>query len=185
MAEFRIETQRLVLRDWREEDWRPFFEGTNTPAVMRWLGGVMNEDRQVRQRGRLESYARDHGHTFWVIILKDSAAVIGFCGIKLANLPGGPQGDFEVGWRLCEDAWGMGYAKEAAQASLKHAFTQLGAPHVIALTVPANTASWGLMQRLGMERHPEMDFIDFESNPEDGRVIAYRLERAMWENRHV
>ncbi|HAV79475.1 MAG TPA: N-acetyltransferase, partial [Erythrobacter sp.] len=40
MAEFRHETDRLILRDWREEDWPFFWEGTNTPGVMRWLGGV-------------------------------------------------------------------------------------------------------------------------------------------------
>ncbi|MFM5906408.1 MAG: GNAT family N-acetyltransferase [Novosphingobium sp.] len=182
MAEFRIETERLILRDWRDSDWQPFFEGSNTPAVMRWLGGVMDDDKQARQRERLEGYSRDNGHTFWAVERKDDGALLGFCGIKRANLPGGPQGDFEAGWRLREDAWGKGYAREGAQASLRHAFTRLDAPHVIALTVPGNSASWGLMERLGMERRPDIDFTDFASNPDDGKVIAYRLARSAWEN---
>ena len=53
MAEFRLETPRLILRDWRDEDWAPFLEGTNTPEGMRWLGGVMDAARQQWQRERL------------------------------------------------------------------------------------------------------------------------------------
>ena len=43
MAEFHHETERLILRDWREDDWEPFWQGTNTPAVMEWLGGVCDD----------------------------------------------------------------------------------------------------------------------------------------------
>lgn len=185
MAEFRIETERLVLRDWREADWGPFFAGTNTPAVMRWLGGVMDEAQQAALRARLEGYARDYGHTFWAVERKHDGALLGFCGLKRSNRPGGPQGDFEVGWRLREDAWGQGYAREAAQASLDHAFDRFGAPHVVALTVTGNASSWGLMLRLGMERRPELDFASTECDPVEGRVIVYRLDRAAWENRRV
>lgn len=181
MAETRIETERLILRDWREEDWQPFLEGTNTPAVMRWLGGVLPEARHQWLRDRLEGYTRDHGHTFWVVERKEDGALLGFCGLKRANQPGGPQGDFEVGWRLREDVWGKGYAREAAQASLDHAFAKLDAPHVIALTVPGNEASWGLMVRLGMERREDLDFDNADFDPDGGRIIVYSLTRAAWE----
>ncbi|PLK27193.1 GNAT family N-acetyltransferase [Novosphingobium sp. TH158] len=185
MAEFRLETERLVLRDWREADWPPFLAGTNTPAVMQWLGGVLDEGRQQWLRDRLEGYARDYGHTFWIVERKEDGAVLGFCGLKRSNQPGGPQGDFEVGWRLREDAWGKGYAREAAEASLEQAFTRFGAPHVLALTVTRNAPSWGLMVRLGMERRPDLDFDNSEFDPEEGRIIVYRLERAAWEKMRV
>ncbi|MCK9540543.1 MAG: GNAT family N-acetyltransferase [Novosphingobium sp.] len=181
----RCETERLLLRDWRESDWEPFWRLTNTPAVMRWLGGVLDGRGMAEARGRLEGYARDHGHTFWVVERKTdgghlSGEMLGFCGLKRANQPGGPQGDFEVGWRLREDAWGHGYALEAARAALDMAFGRFGAPHVIALTVPGNEASWGLMRRLGMQRREDLDF-DFDGwDVETGRVIAYRLDREAW-----
>lgn len=183
MAEFRLETDRLVLRDWREADWEPFFTGTNTAEGMAWLGGVMDADRMAWQRARLEGYARDHGHTFWVIERRTDGAVLGMCGLKRANQPGGPQGDFEIGWRLVRDAWGQGYAHEAALATLDHAFTALGAPHVLALTVPGNVASWRLMERLGMERKPDLDFGSADFDPALGRIIVYRLDRAGWSAR--
>ena len=61
MADFRLETERLILRDWGDEDWEPFWEGTNTPGVMRWLGGVLDEDGMAAARARLESYRDEHG----------------------------------------------------------------------------------------------------------------------------
>ena len=117
MAEFRHETDRLILRDWREEDWPFFWEATNTPAVMRWLGGVCDADKREGAQQRLLSYERDHGHTFWVIERKSDGAILGFCGLKRSNQQGGPIGMMEVGWRLREDAWGQGYAREAATAA--------------------------------------------------------------------
>ena len=185
MPEFRAETERLILRDWREEDWAPFFRHTNTPAVMRWLGGLLDEEGQAKMRERLPLVAQDHGHCFWVVERKADGGylageLLGFCGLKRANMARGPMGDFEVGWRLREDAWGRGYAREAAQASLDAGFGPFAAPHIIALTVAENSASWGLMERLGMRRRPELDFRCPDFLP-DRDTIVYSLDRAEWE----
>ena len=165
MPEFRHDSARLTLRDWRAADWPEFWRVTNTPAVMRWLGGVLDEAGRAAARARVEQYRADQGHTFWVVERRDSGALLGFCGLKRSNQPGGPQGMMEVGWRLREDAWGQGYAKEAATASLALAFGPFEAEEVIALTVERNTASWGLMERLGMERRPDLDFDSADSTP--------------------
>ena len=118
MADFRLETERLILRDWHEDDWAPFWGGTNTPAVMRWLGGLAEEDTKASAQERLERYRRDFGHTFWVVERKSDGAILGFCGLKRCTDENGPFGMVEAGWRLREDAWGKGYAKEAAAESL-------------------------------------------------------------------
>ena len=154
---FRHETERLILRDWREDDWPRFWEGTNTPNVMRWLGGVQDEGGRLEQQERQAAYKRQHGHTFWCVERKSDGAILGFCGLKRSNEEGGPQGMMEAGWRLREDAWGKGYAKEAAIATLDLAFDRFGSDEVIALTVQANEPSWGLMLRLGMERREDLD----------------------------
>lgn len=180
MPEFRHDTTRLTLRDWREDDWPEFWEATNTAAVMRWLGGVTDEAGMAAARARLESYQVDHGHTFWVVERKADGALLGFCGLKRSNQPGGPQGMMEVGWRLREDGWGQGYAREAAAASLDLAFDRFGVDEVIALTVEGNSASWGLMLRLGMERREDLDFDSAEFDPETGRIIVYAITRERW-----
>ncbi|MEL7720796.1 GNAT family N-acetyltransferase [Citromicrobium bathyomarinum] len=180
MGEFRHETDRLILRDWREEDWPRFWEGTNTPAVMRWLGGVCDADKRAGAQDRLLGYQRDHGHTFWVLERKADGAILGFCGLKRCNQAGGPLGMMEVGWRLREDAWGQGYAKEAATASLNLAFERYGADEVVALTVARNTASWGLMKRLGMQRREDLDFANADFDPEEPTIIVYSITQREW-----
>ena len=180
MAEFRHETDRLILRDWREEDWPFFWEGTNTPGVMLWLGGVCDGAKRDAAQQRLLSYEREHGHTFWCVERRSDGAILGFCGLKRSNQTGGPLGMMEVGWRLREDAWGRGYAKEAATASLDLAFDRFDAEEVIAMTVQRNTASWGLMQRLGMRRRADLDFDNAEFDKEDPVIIVYSVDRASW-----
>ena len=160
--DFAIETPRLRLRDWREEDIGEFVRQTNTETVMRWLGGVQPDAELAEStRKRSARWQKERGFTFWVVERKSDNALLGFCGIKLADQPGTPiEGMYEVGWRLREDAWGQGYAREAATASLDHAFEVLGADRVVAITFTENQASWGLMERLGMTRRPELDHDD-------------------------
>lgn len=186
MVEFRRETPRLVLRDWREADWARLFEHTNTPAVMRWLGGVMDEAGKIKARERLESYRRDHGFTLWVVERREDGGALagewlGFCGLKRSNIAGGPIGDMEIGWRLREDAWGAGYAREAAEESLRIGFEEWDAPHILALTVEGNTASWGLMRRLGMQPRTDLDFASSEFDAESGMIIVYAITRREWD----
>jgi len=178
-----IETDRLILREWRESDVAPFIRHTNTPAVMRWLGGVRDEE-QVRQMltGKFNEWLAERGFTFWAVERRDDGELLGFCGIKIADDAGTMiEGLHEVGWRLREDAWGRGYAKEAAIASLDFAFNQAGAEEVVALTVDGNAPSWGLMERLGMTRRPEFDYEgpDWAETP----VIVYVVRKDEWQAR--
>ncbi|RXZ64721.1 GNAT family N-acetyltransferase [Pelagerythrobacter rhizovicinus] len=184
MAGFRHETERLVLRDWREEDWAEFFRHTNTPAVMRWLGGELDEAGMAAQRERVEGSGRRNGFCFWVVERKADGALLGFCGLKRADAPGSTvTGAVEIGWRLREDAWGQGYAKEAATAALGLAFGRFGAEKVVALTVEGNAGSWGLMRRLGMRRREELDYPDERYDPPWRDTIVYSIDRAAWESR--
>jgi len=178
-----IETERLLLRSWREEDADPFIHHTNTPAVMRWLGGP-RDPAQLRDVvvNVFPSWERERGFTFWAVERKEDAALLGFCGLKIADDPGTRiEGKTEVGWRLREDCWGRGYAREAATASLGFAFGQAGADEVVALTVAGNRPSWGLMERLGMTRRPDLDY----EGPSwaEGIVIVYLIGRDQWQRR--
>ena len=176
-----LETDRLRLRDWRDEDIEPFIRHTNTPAVMRWLGGVQTETEMTDAiRGRIMRWLAERGFTFWVLERKADGELLGFCGIKIADTAGSPiEGVHEVGWRLREDAWGRGYAKEAAIASIDHAFAALGAARVVAITFQGNLPSWGLMERLGMRRRAELDHDD-PRFPELNPTIVYSIDREAW-----
>jgi RimJ/RimL family protein N-acetyltransferase len=184
MAEVIVEAGRLRLRTWDDEDELRFFDVMNTPAVMRWLGGVQTPEDWSAGYRRLRSYERDFGFTFWIIERRSDDAILGFCGLKKANAPGGDgiAGDIEIGWRLREDAWGQGYAKEAAMASLDLAFERFGAAHVVAVTSRQNLPSQGLMIRLGMERREDLDFVDerFSADSEVNPQIVFVMKAADW-----
>ncbi len=184
MDDVRIETDRLILRDWRDGDLERFLEGTNTPNVMRWLGGVMDEEGKAALLGRVSACRAANGFCFWIVERKADGAVLGFCGLKRADAPGSSiTGAMEIGWRLREDAWGQGYAKEAATASLDAAFGRFGADEVVAITVIENEASWGLMKRLGMHRRKELDYVDSRFGPPLCDTIVYSIDRETWEKR--
>ena len=181
MTRIAAETERLILRDWDEGDAERFYAIMNTPAVMRYLGGVQDREMWEAAVGRIQGFQRDFGHTFWLLERKPDGELLGFCGLKRVNSPGTDlTGQFEVGWRLRESAWGQGYAKEAAIASLDLAFERFGAPHVLALTVPRNEESQGLMKRLGMTRRKDLDFIDPRFGPEMNPTVVYRIDAAEW-----
>lgn len=184
MSEVVATTERLLLRGWDEARWAAFVEVTNTPAVMRWLGGVSSPEQMAAARTRLDGYAADHGFTFWAVERRSDAAILGFCGLKRANAPGAEplHGEVEVGWRLREDAWGQGYAKEAAIASLDLAFGRFGAPRVIAFTALGNLPSQGLMKRLGMRHLPEHDYVDqrFPADSPPNPQVTFVITAAEW-----
>lgn len=175
-------TERLRLRDWRESDKRAFYDIMNTPTVMKHLGGVQDWDVWSAAYDRITGFTRDFGHTFWIVEDEESGEVLGFCGLKRVNSPGAGAltGTPEIGWRLRESAWGKGIAKEAAIASLDLAFDRFGFPTVIAMTVAANLPSQGLMERLGMRRRQDLDFVDTRFGPELNPSIIWSIDAADW-----
>jgi RimJ/RimL family protein N-acetyltransferase len=86
----------------------------------------------------------------------------------------------EIGWRLRESAWGKGIAKEAAIASFDLAFGRFGYDRVIAMTIPPNRDSSGLMARLGMRRREDLDFTDERFGPEINPQIIYEITSSEW-----
>jgi RimJ/RimL family protein N-acetyltransferase len=152
-----IESARLILRSWRDGDGEEFARVTNTPEVMEHLGGIEDPAKLAETAKRLAAIEEEHGFTFWAMQRKEDGALLGFCGLKPANVA--PLLDeVEIGWRLRRDDWGRGYAREAAEASLAWGWANLAVPRIVAITIPANARSRFLMVRLGMERREDMDF---------------------------
>jgi RimJ/RimL family protein N-acetyltransferase len=173
-----IETERLTLRPWRDEDVADYVRVINTPAVMEHLGGLMELSAAEAACQRQQTLQAERGHSFWIVQRHDDGALLGFCGLKIAEV-GPVAGDVEIGWRLREDAWGKGYAREAAAASIAWAWASLDAPRIISMTVPANSRSWGLMERLGLTRRADLDFghPSFEAGHPLHQHIVYAVDR--------
>lgn len=171
-----ISTPRLKLRTWRDSDRMPFQMMCADPKVMEHLGGPQSASEANAAIERGIACQAKHGHCFWAVERKSDFAFIGFCGLKVSDIPGSPvEGEIEIGWRLRRDAWGQGFAKEAAYASFDWGFSNLSCERIVALTTSANTRSWGLMDRLRMRRRPELDFVE-PSNPPTS-IIVYSRSR--------
>ena len=184
MAEVVAETARVRLRTWDEDDELHFYDLMNTPAVMQFLGGLQSREEWNAAFNRLKTYVQDFGFTFWIVERREDEEILGFCGLKRANAPGADAiaGEVEIGWRLREDAWGKGYAKEAAVASLDLAFDRFGADRVVAVTAARNLPSQGLMKRLGMARREEFDFVDQRFPPESeiNPQVVFTVDQQDW-----
>lgn len=176
---FAHQTPRLILRSWRDGDAAAFDEALNTPAVTRFLGGLQTREQIESAVDRLRRFESDRGYCFWAVERRADGAFLGFCGLKRLDAEGAPDAMRdapEIGWRLREDAWGQGYAREAATATLDLAFGRFGLDEVYAITLAGNAASWGLMRRLGMVARPDLDF-DMAGY---GRHVSYRIGRDEW-----
>ncbi|PCD03455.1 GNAT family N-acetyltransferase [Sphingomonas spermidinifaciens] len=173
-----IRTERLILRDWREADVAPFAAMGRDPEVMAYLGPMLDTHEVRAAIERQRGYQATLGHCFWALERLEDGAFLGFCGLKPGAAGTPIEGEVEIGWRLARDAWGQGYAREAAAASLDWGWAR-GMPRITAITVPANVRSWGLMERLGMRRLPDQDFAHPALAPDDplSRHIVYAIDR--------
>ncbi|UVO53414.1 GNAT family N-acetyltransferase [Sphingomonas sp. SUN039] len=177
-----IETARLTLRPWQNADIAPFMTATNTLAVSRWLGGLQDASHYADMASRMQAEQSAHGHCFWIVERRDDRKVLGLCGLRRAGHPGTPvHGKLEIGWRLSETVWGQGLAKEAALACISWGWDELRDDEQVAYTVPGNSASWGLMERLGMTRRSDLDFDHpmFPAGHELCRHIVYSIARPL------
>jgi RimJ/RimL family protein N-acetyltransferase len=175
--EFRLETERLVLRDWRESDLDDMQLLGEDPKVMATLGPLMTREKSQKLIADLQRRAQRFGHTFWALERTSDSRMIGFTGLSRGR-SWDIAGELEIGWRLASDCWGEGYATEAAQASLDWAREHCPDPYVIAITSVTNTASRAVMERLGMRYDPARDF-DHPQVPEGDPLrphVLYELE---------
>lgn len=174
-------TQRLVLRQIGADDLDAHMALLNTPAVMAHLGGVQpREVIAAKHAAAREGFARE-GFGFMLMIEQASGEIVGHCGLRRVAHPLAPNPtDHEIGWIVREDRWRRGYAHEAMRAVVDWGFGVIGAPLLVALTCEANLGSWRLMEKLGMHRRPDLDFVD-PAMPDSGNpVIQYALTRQRW-----
>jgi len=179
MGEVVLATPRLVLRQITGDDLDRHMELLNTPAVMRWLGGVQPRAVIASKHQASRAGFAVHGFGFMIIEERASGEMVGHAGLRHVAHPLAPNpGDHEIGWLVREDRWRMGYAFEAMHAVVDWGFATIGASQIVALTVAANVGSWRLMEKLGMTRRTDLDFTDpAEPDP----VIQYAITKAQWE----
>lgn len=168
-----MQTERLILRPWRQEDLEPFAQLNADHRVMEFFPGVLTREQSDQLVRRIQSHHQSNGFGPWAVSVPGVADFIGFIGLFQVPFEANFTPAVEVGWRLAYDFWNQGYATEGACAALKYGFETLHLPEIVSFTAVQNTKSQKVMQKIGMTHHPEKDF----DHP--------RLEEGHWLRRHV
>lgn len=144
------ETARLILRNWRAADLKPFARLNADPAVMEFFPKVLAEEESNVLAAKIKDRIDREGWGLWALERKDTGEFIGFTGLSVpvVDLPFMPC--VEIGWRLAREHWGKGFATEAARDALRFAFDELKLAEVVAFTAAINMRSQAVMRRIGM-----------------------------------
>jgi RimJ/RimL family protein N-acetyltransferase len=154
-----IETDRLTLRPAVDADRDAIAAMNAHPRVGEWLGGVRDRVESDAFVDRVMAHEAEHGFGFWVVVeRRPEARVVGMTGVWWTPPEVGLGRIVEIGWRFLPEAWGQGYATEAARAALAYGFETLRLPEIIAFTTRTNLASQSVMRRIGMRHDPARDF---------------------------
>lgn len=152
-----IETQRLILRPFREEDRAPMAAINGDPRVNEWLGGPITREMSDAFIDRANAKLAAEGFDFFAAELKADGRLVGTIGIR-RNLTPPPPRAVELGWRLAVEAQGQGLASEGARACLEWGFANLDVDEILAWTAATNVRSQAVMRRIGMVADPARDF---------------------------
>ena len=145
---------------------------------MEFMPGVLTTEQSEALADRIEAHFRQHGFGLCAVELRRDHSFIGFIGLAIPSFHAHFTPCVEIGWRLSADFWGQGLATEGAQEMVSYAFEKVGLDALVSFTVPANTRSRRVMERLGMTRNPADDF-DHPTLPEGHPLrqhVLYRLQ---------
>ncbi len=159
-----FDTERLFLRPWRESDVDFVFDLYSRWEVQRFIGRVprvMESRAEAEERIERLTSSEHPVHGYWAVGRRDSGALVGTVILKSIPasgdvLPLEPSADIEIGWHFHPDAWGNGYATEAAAVVLDHAFAS-GLTEVVSVVTPQNFASQRVCTRIGMAHRGQTD----------------------------
>ena len=154
-----LETERLLIRDWHEDEAPRLLDMLSRVEVAKWLGDgepVLMKDLD-EARLRIARYTDRSGVPplgIWAVEVRATGVVAGT--VLLLTLPNAEDGEVEIGWHLHPDSWGLGYASEAARAVLAHGFAG-GLQEILAVTHLTNEPSMKVAERIGMHHEGIVD----------------------------
>ncbi|MEU4191271.1 GNAT family N-acetyltransferase [Kribbella sp. NPDC026611] len=176
-----LTTDRLLLRNWRESDREPFAALNADPAVMEHFPSVQTREQSDALIDRNLPLIEERGWGLWAMEVRETGEFIGFTGLSVPSFDAHFMPAVEIGWRLTKDAWGNGYASEAARAALAHGFGPGGLDEIVSFTAIPNVPSQRVMQRIGMVQDGEFDHPRLPDGHRLQRHVLYRINRAQWE----
>ena len=176
-----MKTERLLLRQWRNEDMPGFAELNADREVMQFYPELLSLQESNAAAEKFKSLIAANGWGFWAVESTPERSFIGLVGLHKPTykLPFGPC--VEIGWRLARAYWGKGYATEAAGVCLDFAFDQLNLSEVYAFTSVQNFKSRAVMERLDMVNiEANFDHPIMPHNSPLREHVVYEIKKHQW-----
>lgn len=147
-----LDTARLVLRRWRDDDLAPMAAINADPQVMRWIGDGQPRSLESTTAAiaRCERQWDELGYGWFAVEIRSTGELAGFTGLAIPDDIPDIMPAVEIGWRLGRPYWGQGIATEAARAALRFAFLDRGMTQVVGIHQVENRASERVIEKLGM-----------------------------------
>lgn len=177
-----IETERLLLRPWKESDLAPFSVLNADSRVREFYPSILTRAQSDQQALEFANFLVAHGWGLWAVSVPDIADFIGYIGLFPISFKAPFTPAVEIGWRLAYEHWGHGYASEGAKAVLRYAFETLKLEEVVSLTAKTNLRSQRVMQKIGLTYDPKDDF-DHPNLPKGHPLrehVLYRIPRQIY-----
>ncbi len=178
-----IQTERLILRQWCDQDLEPFAVMNADPRVMEFFPSTLSKKESNDLAKRIADKITEQSWGLWAVSIPHIADFIGFIGLAKPTFEAHFTPVVEIGWRLAFDYWGKGYATEGAKAVLKYGFQKLLLNEIVSFTAVQNTRSRKIMENIGLHHELKDDF-DHPKLPEGHplrRHVLYRLNKTDWE----
>jgi RimJ/RimL family protein N-acetyltransferase len=176
MTAFELRTERLRLRRFTDGDREPFAAMNADPRVMEHFVAPLDRAASDAFVDRIEQRFERQGSGLWAVEVVGGPRFVGYVGLWDAAFDAPFTPAVEVGWRLAADAWGHGYATEAAVAAVDDGFVRCGLDEVLSFTAAVNHRSRAVMERIGLLHDPDCDF-DHPAVPEGHPVRPHVLYR--------
>jgi RimJ/RimL family protein N-acetyltransferase len=173
-----IDTDRLLMRRWRDSDRDPFAALNGDPETLKFFPATLDRAGSDALVDRIEDRFEQQGFGLWALEITATGQFIGFAGLSPLpdDVPGA--GGMEIGWRLVRNAWHHGYATEAARAALAVAFDGAGLAEVWSMTAVLNEPSQAVMRRIGMSEVARFDHPRVPAGSPLRPHVMYHLARA-------
>lgn len=175
----KIETERLILREWQEDDREAFARMNIDPIVMEFLPRTLDRAASDKLFKRFQKHFKAHGFGLFAMERKEDGEFIGFVGLNNVEFEAAFTPAIEIAWRLDSHHWGQGYATEGGRAVLSYAFDELGLDEVVSFTVHDNSRTIHVLEKLGMshDKDGDFDYPTLRKGHPLGRFVLYRVRK--------
>ena len=171
-------TERLIIRDWKDEDITPFTEMNSDPEVMKYFPSALTPEKSLEFFERITAAIKEKGYGLFAAELAETNELIGFVGFAGPRFEAWFTPCIEIGWRLRKKFWGRALAPEGAAACLEMGFNEFGFADIFSFTSEINAPSRRVMEKIGLSHIGDFDHPNIPEGNALRKHVLYKIDKA-------